>query len=153
MALLSSRPTVLLLGLAALVLAPLTAAQAASPRVTASDYANAVKYLGFNTTPLVFRTPVRPQWLPDGRFWYRVNTPQGADFVLIDPARATREPAFDRVKLAAALSVAADHVFDAKDLPLTNLSFSSDGRTVSFTAESRRWICDRNGAALPGRSA
>lgn len=153
MALLPPRRSLPRVVLTAFFLLPLVPAQTPRPTVTAADYAHAVQYLGFNTAPLVFRTSVRPQWLPDGRFWYNVTTPQGTDFVLIDPARATREPAFDRARLATALSAVAHHTFDARDLPLSNLSFSSDGRTVSFTAESRRWICDRTGANLPGQSS
>ena len=26
--------------------------------------------MGYNTTPLVVRSGVRPNWLPDERFWY-----------------------------------------------------------------------------------
>ncbi len=40
---------------------------------TAADYARAEKLMGYNTTPLVFRSGVRPTWLPDERFWYRIT--------------------------------------------------------------------------------
>ncbi|MBI3264826.1 MAG: DPP IV N-terminal domain-containing protein [Acidobacteria bacterium] len=48
--------------------------------------------MGYNTTPLVLRSGVRPTWLPDDRFWYRVTTQKGADTVLIDPLKGTRAP-------------------------------------------------------------
>ncbi len=48
--------------------------------LTAADYARAEKFLAYNTTPLVFRTGVRPNWLPGERFWYRVTTPEGSEF-------------------------------------------------------------------------
>jgi len=55
----------------------------------------------------------RPAWLDDStRFWYRVKTSRGAEFVLVDPTRMTRHPVFDNGRLAAALSVAADTTFD-----------------------------------------
>jgi len=39
------------------------------PRVlTAQDYARAEKFMGYNTNPLVFRSGVRPNWLPGERF-------------------------------------------------------------------------------------
>ena len=65
------------------------------PALTADDYARAERFMGYNTTPLVFRTAVRPNWLTDDRFWYRNTVPGGAEFILVDPARATRERAFD----------------------------------------------------------
>ena len=85
----------------------------AQQRFTAADYARAEKFMGYNTTPLVYRSGVRPNWLPDERFWYRVTTPEGSEFVLADPARATRAPAFDHARLAAALSAAVGGTFAA----------------------------------------
>src|SRR5258708_31577827 len=41
-----------------------------------SDYARAEKFMGYNITPLVYRSGVRPTWLlgSDERFWYRITT-------------------------------------------------------------------------------
>ena len=44
----------------------------------------------YNTTPLVVRSGVRPTWLPDGRFWYRVTTENGSEAFLVDPAKAAK---------------------------------------------------------------
>ena len=67
------------------------------PRVlTTADYARAEKLMGYNTAPLVFRSGVRPAWLPGDRFWYRITTPDGSEFLLIDPSKGTREPALPR---------------------------------------------------------
>src|ERR1051326_6172985 len=78
-----------------------------APRsVTAADYARAEKWMPYNTNPLVFRSNVRPSWQGDQRFWYRITTPEGSEFVLVDTAKGTRAPAFDHAKLAAALSAA-----------------------------------------------
>lgn len=74
-------------------------ARAAVPVVTAEDYARAEKMLSFNTSPLVDRVGVRPTFLPDGRFWYRVLTPTGSEYVLINPADAARTTATDIAKL------------------------------------------------------
>ena len=123
---------------------PLVAQQGdARPRLTAEDYKRAERWMGYNTTPLVFRTTVRPNWLPDDRFWYRVTVPGGAEFVLVDPATATREPAFDHVALAATLSKAADTTYTPTTLPFTQIEFAPDGQNVQFTAADRRWTCDR----------
>jgi len=58
--------------------------------ITAEDYARAEKFMGYNTNTLVLHSGVRPTWLPGDRFWYRVATENGNEFVLIDPARNTR---------------------------------------------------------------
>lgn len=67
-----------------------TSAQQPQPAVTAADYARAEKFLAASTTPLVLNAGVRPTWLPDGRFWYRVTTANGSEAFLIDPVKATR---------------------------------------------------------------
>ena len=42
----------------------------------------------------------------------------------VDPAAASRRPAFDHVRLAAALSVAADTAYEGRDLPFTEFDFA-----------------------------
>ncbi|MBI2073928.1 MAG: DPP IV N-terminal domain-containing protein [Gemmatimonadetes bacterium] len=142
------RPSALLL---ATVLAQPSLAQA--PRaLTAQDYARAEQFMGYNTNPLVFGAPVRPSWLPGDRFWYRNTIPEGAEFVLVDPARRTRARAFDHERLAAALSRAADTSYGAFNLPFTQFELSSDGRSISFDARGRRWTCDVQGTRCTGEA-
>ncbi len=112
--------------------------------------------MGYNTNQLVLRTGVRPNWLPDERFWYRVTTGVPADgaaadsapaeFILVDPVARTRQPAFDHAKLAAALSAVAGEKYTADHLPFTEITFSDDARAVSFSAAGKRWRCDVTGA-------
>ncbi|HTK26419.1 MAG TPA: DPP IV N-terminal domain-containing protein [Pyrinomonadaceae bacterium] len=74
-----------------LVAATALFAQQPSPRVyTAEDYARAEKMLGYNTGQLVDRSGVRPTFLADGRFWYRVLTPTGSEYVLVNPVDGSR---------------------------------------------------------------
>jgi dipeptidyl-peptidase-4 len=114
-----------------------------APRaVTAADYAHAEKFLGYNTNPLVLHSGVRPNWLLGDRFWYRTTTADGSEFVMVDPASGAKSPAFDQVKLAAALSAAAGTSYDAHHLPFMDFDLSADGRTISLRAGSRRWKCD-----------
>ena len=44
------------------------ASASAQQKFTAADYARAEKMMGYNTTPLVVRSGVRPNWLRDDRF-------------------------------------------------------------------------------------
>src|SRR5579863_10713034 len=101
---------------------------------TAADYAHAEKFMTYNTTSLVFQNSVRPTWLaPDqgvDRFWYRNTLSDGAEFILVDPARGTRLPAFDHAKLAVTLSKAADIVYAAHTLPFLEIEFTPDGQFI-----------------------
>src|SRR2546422_1989923 len=87
--------------------------------LTADDYSRAEKFMGYNTNPLVLHSGVRPTWLPDDRFWYRIATENGNEFVLIDPARGSRTAPFDHAKVAASLSSASGMKYEAFRLPFT----------------------------------
>ncbi len=126
------------LAIALVMAAPVRAQEraAAAPKaLTAADYAQAEKWMGYNVTPLVFRSGVRPTWLPDDRFWYRNAIAEGSEFVLVDPAKRTRGPAFDHARLAATLSAAAKANWDAFHLPFTQFESLGDGRAISFTVD------------------
>jgi len=119
----------------------------APPAPTVQDYARAERFLLPALAPLVVGGSVSPAWLPDDRFTYRSATADGVQFLLIDPVKATRSPAFDHLKLAAALGTAAGGTFDPKKLPFPSIELSADGRSVSFDVEARRWSCDVAGSA------
>jgi dipeptidyl aminopeptidase/acylaminoacyl peptidase len=118
------------------------AQQPAGRVYTAEDYARAEKMLGFNTGPYVDRAGVRPVFLPDGRFWYRVLTPQGSEFVIVDPVKGTRSAPFDAAKVAAALTTASGKTYQAERLPFNQLSFSADGKSIAFDLATKHWECD-----------
>jgi dipeptidyl aminopeptidase/acylaminoacyl peptidase len=122
-------------------------APTAPPAPTADDYARAEKFLAPAASSLVVGGSVSPAWLADGRFTYRSTTVDGVRFLLVDPAKATRVPAFDHVKLAAALSAASGGTFDPKTLPFQSIELSPDGASVSFDVETKRWACDAAGTA------
>jgi dipeptidyl-peptidase 4 len=118
---------------------------AAQPALTAADYARAEKFMGYNTNPLVYHA-VHPVWTTGELLWYRDTGAAGTSFVVFDPAKLTKEPAFDHIKLAAALSVAAGKKYEANKLPFNTLELSADGGSVSFSAAGRRFRCDRQGS-------
>jgi dipeptidyl aminopeptidase/acylaminoacyl peptidase len=141
-------PALVILIAGFVAIAPGLAQERASyaPRtVTAADYARAEKFLGPSVTPLVVGGSVAATWLPDDRFWYRNTTADGSEFVLVDTAKRTRGPAFDHVKLAAALSAAAGATYTAAQLPFQAIDLSPDGKTVSFNVGTKRWSCDVQG--------
>lgn len=130
-----------ILPLATLALA--VQAHAQQPALTAEDYQRAESKLSYNTEPLVDRGSVRPEWLPGDKFWYRVLTPQGSAYMLVDPAKKTTAPAFDAQKLATALGAATGKQYNADKLPFNSIAFSDDMGTVIFTAEGKQWGYDK----------
>ena len=115
----------------------------AARALTAADYAQAEKFMSYNLTSLVLRAGVRPAWLPGERFWYRNTLEKGAsEFILIDPARGTRGPAFDHAALAAALSKASGKTFAGAHLPFMAFDLSTEGGTITFQAEGKTWAYD-----------
>ena len=107
--------------------------------LTASDYQRAEAMLSYNTNTLIDHANVRPVWLSGDRFWYRILTAQGSEFMLVDPAHKSRKPLFDAQKVAAALSSASGKQYDAFHLPYQNIDVSDDAATVSFSANGKRW--------------
>ncbi len=115
------------------------------PALTAADYAQAEKFMPYNTAPRVLHAVENATWLPSGKLWYRTNTASGSEFVLLDPVRFSKRPAFDRDKLAAALSLSAAVRYDGGHLPLSAFELADDEATVSFDAGSQHWSCDVQG--------
>ncbi|SVC23336.1 uncharacterized protein METZ01_LOCUS276190, partial [marine metagenome] len=72
--------------------------------ITLADYQRAERFLSTNTGSLVYHANVSPNWLDDGRMWYRNTIADGAEFIIVDPKAKTREHAFDHERLASALS-------------------------------------------------
>ena len=111
------------------------------PALTAEDYARAERAMSYNTQALVDHGGGQPNWLANDRFWYRVMTAQGSEFVLVDPARKTRTAAFDQAKLAAALSTASGKTYEAGRLPFRSFTFSPDEETIFFAASGNKCSC------------
>lgn len=126
-------------GRLALLLAPLAFAlhSAAQPALTAADYARAEKFMGCNINPLVYHA-VHPAWTPGELLWYRDTGADGARFVIFDPAKLTKGPAFDHDKLAAALSAAAAKKYEANKLPFNSIELSADGSAATARPASAR---------------
>ncbi|HSA96390.1 MAG TPA: DPP IV N-terminal domain-containing protein, partial [Acidobacteriota bacterium] len=115
-----------------------------SPKaLTEADYARAEKFLSSGVAGLVLKADVRPSWFPDERFWYRNTLAAGAsEFILVNPARGTRGPAFDHAAVAAALSLAAGKTFEGARLPFNAFEFTAGDRAIRFRAENKTWEYD-----------
>ncbi len=131
--------------LSAVVALCCAAAQGQQPRqYTHEDYAAAERFMSYNVYPLASKGVVNARWLDDGRFWYRDADETGVSFVLIDPAKGTRSPAFDQAKLATALKEASGGAIkeDARHLPVTELSLADQDRVLTLTVAGAVYRCD-----------
>ncbi len=124
------------------VLAGLAVLGRATPAWAQVDYARAEQLLEWNLQRRVFQMAIEPTWLAGDRLWYRVMTPRGSEFYLVDPTRQARYLAFDNARLAAAMSVAADTAYDPTKLPFTTFVFANHDQTITFAADGRRFSCD-----------
>jgi dipeptidyl aminopeptidase/acylaminoacyl peptidase len=124
-------------------------------QLTQADYARAESFMNYNVNPLVYHGVEHPIWMRDGRFWYRDHGPEGATYFVVDPAKKTKEPAFDHTKLANALNAAtaasaADtkKTLTATTLNLSEFSLADGDKVITLTTEGRRWRCDLSGAGV-----
>ena len=124
---------------------------AQSPRViTSEDYAHAESMLVYNTEPLVDRGTVQPNWLSETLCWYRVLTPGGSEFVLVDAAKKARTTYADRTALAQAISTALGKPFEASMLGEGRRGrrgggsevHSPDGKRAAFIRDWNLWVKD-----------
>lgn len=82
---------------------------------------------------------VQPIWSADGsRFSYRRATREGVEYVLVDPARGTRQPLFDPAALLTGLANRSGGGAIALDA-LSDVALGADGASVAFVHGGRRW--------------
>jgi dipeptidyl aminopeptidase/acylaminoacyl peptidase len=119
-------------------------AAAQGRQLTTEDYARAEKFMDYNVDPLVLHTVEHVKFMADGRFWYRDRGASGADFEVVDPARGTKVVAFDRDKLAAAMSAATQGkmALDASHLAITDLAVENEGRVAVVNIDGETMRCD-----------
>lgn len=110
--------------------------------LTAKDYERAEKFMSYNTEPFIDGGNVRPNWLANDLFWYLASTSKKSEFILVDPVKKTRTPAFNHQKLAEALSTTTGTKQDGMKLPFQVIHFSADMKSVLFSVEGKKWKYD-----------
>ncbi len=110
--------------------------QDAQATYTAEDYDQAASRLGGNAAKLIDNY-IRPQWLPDGRLWYRTLTEDQALYKLFDPANGQYVVADSREELFEEAGVDAGSANRNR-----NEVLSPDGRYAAFIRDWNLWIRD-----------
>ena len=132
----------------AVVMGLLSGAVAAQGKTLgANDYAQAERFMSYNTAPLVDHDIQKVDWLDNGRFWYRDHDIAGDHFVQMDVTSGKVTPLFDQAKLAAALGKVTGKPVDAKKLPVTGYSVKADGR-LDIAVRSKHYLCDMQAAGV-----
>lgn len=109
---------------------------------TAADYERALN-LEKSFKGKVFYGNVYPSWISKTNlFWYENPTPGGKEYIIVDAVEQNRRPAFDVNKLASGLNKVTGDTIDPKDLPLRNIKFSDNIRSISFDYKELTYKCD-----------
>ncbi|MEQ1605484.1 MAG: DPP IV N-terminal domain-containing protein [Pyrinomonadaceae bacterium] len=108
--------------------------------LTAADYDRAAKMLGQGTAPFVDRTLGRPTFLPDGRFWYRVLTATGSEYVMINPVDGSRQTGATAAAIGVTAPAGPGGGFAGRNLG--GGATSPDGKKSVFIKEWNLWVKD-----------
>lgn len=82
----------------------------------------------------LFKMRIQPNWQADGRFWYSNNLKDSTtEYILVDPVKAIKRPAFDHQRLAAALKVTGR-------LTITRMVFENN--KINLEYKSQWYTCD-----------
>lgn len=102
-----------------------------------ANYQLASRFSPNKLRKMVYSTSVDPHWLKlSNQFWYEYETPNGKEWYLVNPAAKSKKKIFDNARLAAEITTIVRDPFDALHLPLRNLKFSSDEKSITFEVES-----------------
>ncbi len=112
-------------------------------QLSTENYISAEQFLPVNAAKLVFNNYVRPNWVgKTDAFWYLIDTRNGKEFLLVNTATKTKEPAFDQMVLAAELSALQDTAFNAYDLPFNRIDLSTPN-AVGFSIDGKNYRFDK----------
>ena len=110
------------------------------------EYLQAEKFTQSKLNTMLFSTTVDPHWFQKGNcFWYEYKTSDGTQWYVVDPAKKTRTPLFDRDELAAQLTETVKDPFEARHLPIRNLKAKEDGKTFTFEVTSTKEVKNEKG--------
>ncbi len=107
--------------------------------LSAEDYSRAEQMLGFNTAKFVDRSMDRPNWLADGKFWYKAETPTGSEYILINPADGSRRVFAEMDKL---LEVTADKSLNSVVSMPRDGNLSPDGKKAVYIRDWNLYMVD-----------
>lgn len=117
--------------------------------VRTPNYELAERFSAKRIGQMVFSTSVRPVWFRNGdKFLYAWKTSDGTQYYIADPKAGKTEPVFDRDKLAMQITEIMRDPFDAKHLPISNISIDPENDGIlKFDIKSTKEKTDTTGKA------
>jgi dipeptidyl-peptidase-4 len=102
-----------------------------------ANYQAAARFSPSKLRKIIYSTAVDPHWLKlTNRFWYQFETPSGKQWNIVDPVLKSKKPLFDPEKLASEITLIVRDPFDAQHLPIENLKFAKDEKSINFEIRS-----------------
>lgn len=111
----------------------LTEAVSETPK---ANYQLASRFSPEKLKKIVYSTSIDPHWLKSKRFWYVYESPAGKNWFIVDPLNKSKKKLFDPVSLAAEITTIILDPFDGQHLPIENLTFSRDEKSIRFEVRS-----------------
>ncbi|MDE2338443.1 MAG: DPP IV N-terminal domain-containing protein, partial [Gammaproteobacteria bacterium] len=130
--------------LACVAALPAHAALARGRHLSTQDYARAAQFMPYATAPLVDDDVEHVHWLAGDRFWFIAHDARGDHYRIMDAANGKVAPAFNRIKLAAALGNVIGKPVDPTKLGITAIKILHG--YLHVTRAGKRFICDLSGA-------
>ncbi len=117
--------------------------------VRTPNYELAERFSAKRIGQMVFSTSVRPVWFRNGdKFLYAWKTSDGTQYYIADPKAGKTEPVFDMDKLAMQITEIMRDPFDAKHLPISNISIDPENDGIlKFDIKSSKEKTDTTGKA------
>lgn len=117
--------------------------------VRTPNYELAERFSAKRIGQMVFSTSVRPVWFRNGdKFLYAWKTSDGTQYYIADPKAGKTEPVFDMDKLAMQITEIMRDPFDAKHLPISNISIDPENDGIlRFDIKSTKEKTDTTGKA------
>jgi dipeptidyl aminopeptidase/acylaminoacyl peptidase len=113
--------------------------------LTAQDYAQAERYMGYNTMPLVDHAVSTVHWLDGTHFWYVDHDTAGDHYKQMDASNGNVSPLLDQAKFAAALGKASGKPVKADKPGIMGFRVAADGRD-DIDVHGTHYLCDLKGA-------
>lgn len=117
--------------------------------VRTPNYELAERFSAKRIGQMVFSTSVRPVWFRNGdKFLYAWKTSDGTQYYIADPKAGKTEPVFDMDRLAMQITEIMRDPFDAKHLPISNISIDPENDGIlKFDIKSTKEKTDTTGKA------
>jgi dipeptidyl-peptidase 4 len=103
---------------------------------TTDDYTKAASRLGVNLSKLIDRNVVRPQWMPDGNFWYSVKTTTGTEYVLANVKDGKKKTAAKKDDIIPPVVEAATPILKSTEV------LSPDAKKIAFIKNWNLYVKD-----------